>query len=416
MEKSEKKKNKYFILIKNKEECTARDLKEYFEDPNKYLQRNSKFIIGDYYLNKHKQHKLNKKQNFTLDKLSYKNKYENSNNSTNELFDKIEQKITLNKANKNKSLSIKTKRCISAFNSKRNFIKNDSNNQKPKINYYNKISKFLKSRNSMTPKYTLKTNISSSPVNSIHYEYKTPKEILDIFRKYNQKGNDNRKIKLITSKINEYVSHNHIIQEKSLKIQEEEKKNLNNISKYLAQKCDKKEENLLLNKIENYNIKKQVVNYLYKKQLLSEKLGSNYWICDLRRDKNSHKINYVITGRNNKEPWEQIVDSGDWEIEYLGKPGEPKTINNGGEPNLKNVKDYPDVKSLKDIKIEGKNLFEQEYNNFLSNIDKKGKVIKYRLYKDPQEKKNKSINELIYKENYTPLSRKKKLNLKKNMQ
>ena len=415
MEKSEKKKSKYFILIKNKEECTARDLKEYFEDPNKYLQRNSKFIIGDYYLNKIKNHKLNKKQNYTLDKLTYKNKYENSNKNTNELFDKIESKTILNKENKNKSLSKKTKRCISAFNPKRHFNNNDSNNEKPKINYYSKISKFLKSRNSMTPKYTIKTNISSSPLNSIHYEYKTSKEILDIFRKYNQKGNDNRKIKMITSKINEYVNHNHIIQEKSLKIKEEEKKNLNNISKYLAQKCDKKEENLLLNKIENYNIKKQIVNYLYKKQLLSEKLGSNYWICDLRRDKNKHKINYVITGRNNKEPWEQIVDSGDWEIEYINKPGEPLTINNGGEVILKNVKEYPDMKSLRDIKVEGKNLFAQEYNNFLSNIDKKGKVIKFRLYKDPQEKKNKSINELIYKENYTPLSRKKKFNLKKNI-
>ena len=410
MEKSEKKKSKYFILIKNKEECTARDLKEYFEDPNKYLQRNSKFIIGDYYLNKHKQHKLKKKQNYTLDKLTYKNKYENSNKNTNELFNKIESKTILNKENKNKSLSIKTKRCISAFNSKRNFNNNDSNNQKPKINYYSKISKFLKSRNSKTPKY-----ISSSRLNSIHYEYKTPKEILDIFRKYNQKGNDNRKIKMITSKINEYVNHNHIIQEKSLKIKEDEKKNLNNISKYLAQKCDKKEENLLLNKIENYNIKKQIVNYLYNKQLLSEKLGSNYWICDLRRDKNKHKINYVITGRNNKEPWEQIVDFGDWEIEYINKPGEPLTINNGGEVILKNLKENPDMKSLRDIKVEGKNLFAQEYNNFLSNIDKKGKVIRFRLYKDPQEKKNKSINELIYKENYTPLSRKKKFNLKNNI-
>lgn len=414
MEKSEKKKSKYFILIKNKEECTARDLKEYFEDPNKYLQRNSKFIIGDYYLNRHKQHKLNKKQNYTLDKLTYKNKFENNNN-TNELFDKVETKTILNPTNKNETFSIKAKRCISAFNSKKNFNKNDSNIQKPKANYYSKISKFLKSRNTLTPKYTLKSNISTSPLKSIHYEYKTPKEILDIFKKYNQKGNDNKKIKLITSKINDIVNHNHLIQEKSLKIKEEEKKNFNNISKYLAQKCDKKEENLLLNKIENYNIKKQVVNYLYKKQLLSEKLGSNYWICDLRRDKNNHKINYVITGRNNKEPWEQIVDSGDWEVEYVNKPSEPMTINNGGDIDFKNIKEYPDMKSLRDIKVEGRNLFAQEYNNFLSNINKKGKVLKYRLYKDPQEKKNKSINELIYKENYTPLSRKKKLNLKKNI-
>ena len=44
MEKKEKKR-KYFIITKNKDEYITLELKELFDDPNKYLQHNTKFII-----------------------------------------------------------------------------------------------------------------------------------------------------------------------------------------------------------------------------------------------------------------------------------------------------------------------------------------------------------------------------------
>ena len=407
MEKEEKKeekkeKMKYFILTKNKEECISLELKELFEDPKKYLQNNSKFIIGNNYLNKLKIPKafLIKKQNNSLTKLNYfkNNEFDlHKNNNINDLIEKKESKASISNISKNKfTISQNRKRCISAFSPKRT-INYDLTNPKKK------------SRNFLHSPSNLKNNISSSPFKSIHYEYKTPKEIIDIFNKFSPREKNNETIKLLSYKKDDFYNRKYLIQEKSLKNSVEEKKNFNDFSKYLSQKCKKKEENLLLNKIENYNLKKQIIKYIDKNKLLAEKLGNNYWICNLRRSKCNYKINYVNTGRSDKEPWEQIIDAGDLEVEYTNNPSTP-IINNGEvRTNIfKYIKKYPKLKSFNKIKVEGKNLFNQEYSNFINTIDK-DKTNKFKLYKDPQENKNKSIQDMIYKENYRPLSRKKKL-------
>ena len=404
-ENEKKAKKKYFILTKNKEECVSLEVKEFFEDPKKYLQNNSKFIIGNNYLNKLKIPKsfLFKKQNNSLTKLNYfkNNVFDfDKNNKINDLFEKIDSKGSLSHISKNKfTLSKNKKRCISAFSPKRTVD-------------YDLINPKKKSRNFLHSPLSLKSNIPSSPLKSIHYEYKTPKEIIDIFNKFSHKDNRNKKeetIKLLSNKNNDFINQKFLIQEKSLKNSVEEKKNFNNFSKYLSQKCKKKEENLLLNKIENYNLKKQIIKYIDKNKLLAEKLGNNYWICNLRRTKCNYKINYVNIGKNDKEPWEQIIDAGDLEVEFTNNPSTPITINKGlGIDFFKYVKKYPKLKSFNKIKVEGKNLFNQEYSNFINTIDK-DKTNKFKLYKDPQENKNKSIQDMIYKENYRPLSRKKKL-------
>ena len=404
-----KEKKKYFILTKNKEEGISSELKELFEDPKKYLQNSSKFIIGNNYLNKLKIPKsfFLKKQNNSLTKLNYlkNNEFDfDKNNNINDLFEKIDSKGSLSNISKNKyTLSKNRKRCISAFSPKRT-INYDLTNPKKK------------SRNFLHSPFCLKSNISSSPLKSIHYEYKTPKEIIEIFNKFSHRNKKEEDIlNSLSNKKNDFFNQKYLIQEKSLKNSVEEKKSFSDFSKYLSQKCKKKEENLLLNKIENYNLKKQVIKYIDKNKLLAEKLGNNYWICSLRRSKCNYKINYVNTGKSDKEPWEQIVDAGDLEVEYTNNPSTPITINKGVGINFfKYIKKYPKLNSFNKIKVEGKNLFNQEYNNFISNIDK-NKTIKYKLYKDPQENKNKSIQELIYKENYRPLSRKRKVDLKRKI-
>ena len=395
MEKQEKqeKKKKYFIITKNKEECITLELKDFFEDPSKYLQNKTRFIVGDNSLNKLAIPKslLSQRENYSHTKLKLKN-------NEFDLDRHIYSKSSLSKLNKNKITNSKRKkRCISALNTKR------------AVNYDPLISK-KKSRNLLHSPSSQKSNISSSPLNCIHYEIKSSKEILDLFNKFSQKNKKSESVKFLSSKINDFINHKFAIQEKNLKINNEEKKSLNDFSKFLAQKCKKSEENLLLNKIENFNLKKQLVKYLDQKKLLSEKLGNNYWICNLRRSKYNYKINYVNTGRNDKEPWEQIVDAGDLEIEYIKNPCKPITIDSHRRINhLKFIKKYPKLESFNTIKVEGINLFKQEYNNFINNIDKKHKIINYKLYRDPQERKSKSIKELIYKENYSPLSRIKKV-------
>ena len=152
-----KEKKKYFILTKNKEEGISSELKELFEDPKKYLQNSSKFIIGNNYLNKLKIPKsfFLKKQNNSLTKLNYLKKDEfdfDKNNNINDLFEKIDSKGSLSNISKNKyTLSKNRKRCISAFSPKRT-INYDLTNPKKK------------SRNFLHSPFCLKSNISSSPL------------------------------------------------------------------------------------------------------------------------------------------------------------------------------------------------------------------------------------------------------------
>jgi hypothetical protein len=139
---------------------------------------------------------------------------------------------------------------------------------------------------------------------------------------------------------------------------------------------------------------------------LAEKLGKNFWQCDLKRSKNNYKINYVNTSLKNKEPWEQIVDPGDKEVEYIKNPNSniktDKSVNNS-------LKKCPKLTLFSDIKLEGRNLFKNEFNNFIKSIDNEKKI--FRLYKDPQESEN-NTKDLLYKEHYRPLSRIKILNKK----
>lgn len=402
MEKEERKKKKYYIITKNKEECVILELKEFFEDPNKYLQEGTKFMIGNYHLNNYKNSKslVNFKKNNEFDINN------NTNNNINELYEKIDSKVpTTNCLNNNKlyNNSKNKKRCISAFNLKRMINNNNMNDVKKN------------SRNLLHTPYSVKNNNSFSPKKrNIHYEFKTPKEIIDIFAKYNKNEKKNENLQLFSNKINDFINQKYLIQEKNLKLNNEEKQNYDNFSKYLSQKCGKKEENLLLNKIDNYNIKKQIINYIYNSKNLAERLGNNFWICNLKRSKHNYKINYVNTGKNGKEPWEQIIDAGDMEVELINNPSIPLNIDKNREINYFKNKKYPNLNSFNKIKVIGRKLFDQEYNNFINNINNNNKTVKYKLYKDPQEKKTKSIQELTYKENYRPLSR-KKINLKRKI-
>ena len=146
MKKQEKKK-KYFIITKNKEECITLELKDFFEDPSKYLQNKTRFIVGDNSLNKLAIPKslLSQRENYSHTKLKLKN-------NEFDLDKHIDSKSSLNKLNKNKIANSKRKkRCISALNTKR------------AINYEPLISK-KQSRNLLHSPSSQKSIISSSPL------------------------------------------------------------------------------------------------------------------------------------------------------------------------------------------------------------------------------------------------------------
>ena len=159
-------------------------------------------------------------------------------------------------------------------------------------------------------------------------------------------------------------------------------------------------------------------NYVEENKILSERLGNKYWICDLRRSniKGENKVNYVVTGKLDKDPWEQIIE-GNNEHEFLSDPSisQSRLRNfNKTKEYITFIKKYPSLKSFNNLKIEGKNLLDKELNNFSNDNIDKDENIKYRLYKDPREFKNKFIKEIVYKQNYLPGSKSTKSIFKKS--
>ena len=375
MDNSNKNK-KLFVVSKSIEETTALDLKDFFGDPNRYLESKSKYIVGNkYFFNLKSPLQLNKKRkSLSLNELIERQKKENNDDSNNEKNSKI-SKFSLNKLKKyHKQKSREKYASASSFKSNSNFENNLSFKQK-----------------------------------DIHYEYKTKKEILDLFKicikREKENGRENKIIRPLSSQKPTFPPKKKLSFKEIKKYNDDEKKNFDVFSKFLSRKCDRDKSNLLVNRIDDFNIKKYMNNYLQENKLFSERLGNKYWICNLRRSKakNEHKINYVITGKPDKEPWEQIVDSGIFEPEYINDPSIPEVRMKGNNNTIDEFKifrqKFPFLNSFNNLKIEGKNLLEKELSNFSINSSKNQNV-KYRLYKDPRELKNKCVKEMIYKQNY----------------
>ena len=394
----------FFIVSKYIDETTSLDLKDFFSETNRYLDNKSKFILGDKNLIRIKKPLMLKDKIKNNSKNGLIDKKNNENNINNNFKNEEKAKNIFSKFkkyyNKNYKQKVKYKSPCSLLVKTKEENKDNKENDIKTIKFNNRILYRNKSNLENIMKNNLEKSLSFRQ-SGIHYELKTKKEIIDLFQNYM----NNVKCKALSKKkLNRFpkkkVSFNEI-----MKNDEEEKKNFEIFSNFLSKKCKRK--NLLVNKIDDFNYKKYMSNYLEDNKILSERLGNNFWICDLRRNKNENKINYVVTGKLDKEPWEQII-GGSNEPEFVSDPSVSQT-------RLKNfnrakayktfIKNYPSLKFFHNIKIEGKNLLEKELNNFSNNNRDKNENIKYRLYKDPRELKDKFIKDIVYKQNFMTRSK-----------
>ena len=363
--KIKEKKKKNFIAIKNNDEYYLREIKEYFEDKNKYLQIKTNIAVGSFY-SKNKKHNQNHSNNII--------KYNSEGDellSSQKPFNTIESKNSKYKKNSFKSIS------------------------RPKtVN-----GGTIKSRNSH------KLFLNSKSKNNLrkYYEIKSPTEILELFNYHRNVYNDNKQKKVnIYNKADDYNTKKYYLQEKTLVNKEENALRNKILSNYLSNKCNKNKNNLLININNKYLKQKQLINYIYKNKSLSEKFGDYYWLLNLKRSENEkkeYKNNYINKTNNKKyELFEKFFDPGNDDLEYIINP-------NISENNEKSEK-YKFLESFDGLKVDGKNLLEKEFNNFMEEIKiNKKNTMRIKLYKDPSEQKMKNIKNLIFKENYLKLKK-----------
>ena len=496
---------KIFKFIKNHDEDIHIKVKEYFEDPEIFLHKNNKIIIGKSFFEKLNYNFIKNISNNDIKKNSSKklnslkdiNKIKDISSNINSLQNntiKINNKEDLspknnneikpiNKINTNKEIDNKEmynrtfyennknnndyKNYIennkqNLFNKKTavykkidNLKKNDENNngetsgnsiskksdenkkylvkkikkQKNELSDRNKEIKIIKKKKAIILPYTSKAKRPLSV--GIHYKFKTSKEIVDSY-KIGQNREEESKIKgtnhFMPNEVDAKIKIKYLTQEKKLKQNYIRNNEDRNFSSYLSKKCHKKQENLLYNNIEDFRIKRQLLDYLENKKNLSEKLGDHYWYVNLRRPSILTKPRglYLNIGKEENQIWEPMVEYPMKNVEIIKKAETPHKKRNTFEtflkdqnlypnnlfnPNKKNLnvnkltkKDknkMPNLSEMNDMIIRGKNMISFEKDNFL-NFDEKSNLTghKYRVFKDPREDNSKYNQDCLYKYNY----------------
>lgn len=210
------------------------------------------------------------------------------------------------------------------------------------------------------------------------YELKTKEDILELFKESKENEKTHCKVSsnnLMPQCIGDRELHEYTKQEILLKRLENQKDRFKRISKSIAQKSNKKEEDLLFNKMDNYRLKAQVLDYINNQQNFHEKFGNYFWPCTLRRTNcEVVRLNPVnIAGEGQRELWDCLFDPIGKKYEAIQYPYKEKL---NKYPTYKDDKFFvdalkekgiilPNMQGISELKIIGKNIAEEENKNFL---------------------------------------------------
>jgi hypothetical protein len=389
---------KQYILKKDKDADDLIKVKDSFSDPNQYLKKQKKMVIGNYsFKNKLKPSQkiisISSSQTLTVSPINY--------------TQKNEQKLKKNFYPKSKSFTMNAESNNNKTKDKPKLIRNFSciNNYSCKTRYNNK--------NSYNTYMNNLENTNDRHEFGIHYQVKSLGDVFNIFKKYKYLEEENKSKgkslvfgnKKMSNEIIKEIGKNFSEQEKILYYQKKLRNDSAIFSKSLSRKIKRKENDLLYNKIEEFRLKRQLIDLMEKHKTAREIFGANYWVANLRRPKTHKDIRFVYSNTNDNLAPDMIIDYADKDIEFINDP----SLKNNKKYKylLKNINifkkthkfNYPNFEKMTEIDIiKGKNILEQEFNEFKENTNINN--TQFKLYKDPKELKKKNVIDLTCKESY----------------
>ena len=349
-----------------------KEIDEYFFSPEKYFQKNSPVTVGKkIYLLDMNDPRLRRGKKLKTEKKIASNLFNNIVNYNNALTYK------LNKNNLNSSITsnFKTKEVQNHLDMSSKFEIIDNNRLKMIFDSYKLKNQKDKKDNSSNDR----SEISS---------------ISDSFRK---SSNPTKKIEIQKKFINPSSSMDNVpkdiknilsLQNKKLDLQKlSERKNIY-MSRYLSKKLNKPQNNLLLNRIDSFRFKKEVINEMEFNKPLDEQYGKFKWNISLRRPDHFQGIrdSYINLKEDRFIPfWSLVIEKYPKQKELCVKPGHILNENEINEFKKNNKINYGNknhyfktVENLEDLSIEGKNLYNVEYKREI--IDSKSKKILHKVF------------------------------------
>ena len=257
--------------------------------------------------------------------------------------------------------------------------------------------KRLNKTNSQAIDYNNNNNVKFQVINNhqlknIFESFKEPssKNSFIIEHKLN---NDNSSIlpRNISSSL---LSQNHY-----LDIKQKHENKVKKMSRYLSRRTHKKMNDLLINRIDFFRMKREIFNDIENSRPLEERYGQHKWAISLRRPDNFVGIrDAYVNIRNEHNPlWVNVREKYPFQKELSIKPGydlkykdfvDFKKNQFLPESSFDNIKA---VENLDDIEISGKDLYKVEYNRELD--DKNNKILHRVFFDNGKLIFDKEINE-----------------------
>mgnify|MGYP006873113255 CR=1 FL=1 len=377
----------------------SNEIDDYFSSPEKYFQKNSPVSIGKkIYLLDMNDPKLRRGKRL-----------------------KTERKITKNYFNNLVSLASK-------------MSNNDNNSLNKSIRNIQKEKQLFMDRYEVIDNFKLKKIFDSYKIKGTKKDDSVDKSeisntsITDIDANKNETNTKNKLInssyfiKSIPNDIKKSLSN----QNKKLHMREMIEKRNRLLSQYLSKKINKPQNNLLLNKVDLFRFKKEVINEIENRKPQEEQYGRFKWNISLRKPdyfkgvRNSY-IN--LKGERFNPFWSIVIERSPRQKDLSIKPRHDKIRNNLYESKNRSVNSIyttPSCKiieNLEDLTVNGKNLYQIEYKREI--IDSKGRKILHKVFMDNGRAiTNNEVNNLFghdtFYKNYINCKTEKNINKKFN--
>ena len=347
-----------------------REIDAYFFSPEKYFQKNSPVTVGKkIYLLDMNDPRLRRGKKLKTEKKLATNLFNNLVNYNKGLGQKYENSIL------NKSISnIKGKEYQNYLEMSSKFEIIDNDRLKMIFNSF-KINDHKDNKdNSINDKSQL-----SSLSDTNRHQLKEVKK--------------SRKTKYpitLVERIPKDIKNSLFLQNRKLNLHKLSEKQKIHMSHYLSKKLNKPQNNLLLNRVDSFRFKKEVINEIENSKPIEEQYGKFKWNISLRRPEHFQGVrdSYInLKGERFLPFWSIVIERSPKQKELSLKPGhilnqndinELKKTNLSTNNGFKNNHYFKTVENLEDLNIEGKNLFNIEYKREI--VDSKNKKILHKVF------------------------------------
>ena len=235
--------------------------------------------------------------------------------------------------------------------------------------------------------------INNNQLKNIFDSFKEPSNINSFIMEHKLNNNNNSSI------LPRNISTSLITQNHYLDIKKKHEDKVKKMSRYLSRRTNKKINDLLINRIDFFRMKREIFNDIENSRPLEERYGQHKWVISLRRPDNFVGIrNAYVNIRNEHNPlWVNVREKYPLQKVLSIKPGydleykdfvDFKKNQFLPESSFENIKA---VENLDDIEIKGKDLYKIEYKRELD--DKNNKILHRVFFDNGKLIFDKEINE-----------------------